>query len=140
GNRRAGLADHLCVDAELDVFRDEQAAGLEHLVPGQSPLGAVDLALGLGSETRVAPRVGHGPGHFCREGDGVRGASDREVTPDLQVVAVAGYGGRLEGDVGVVVRVEEVGAAEVRVTIRRAGGDARDIDLRQDAGGDAGGV
>src|SRR5204863_189488 len=81
---------------------------------------------------------------FDRHGDLLGDAVHGEVAGDVEDVLAAGRGdlGRLEGDLGELVGVEEVGAAEVLVAVGHAtvdgGGLDADVDRRGGgAGGDA---
>jgi hypothetical protein len=57
-------------------------------------------------------------------------ALDREVAVDLERFGVNGlYARELEGDVGVLLRLKEVGRAKVVVAHLRPGVDAGDVDL-----------
>src|SRR5690606_2530800 len=112
-----GLADDLSVDAELDLFGDHQTARFQQLIPRQAPLGAVDLARGLRSETGVAPRVLHRTGDFGFEGDRVGDAAHGEVALYDEVITVTVDRRRFEGDVRVVLSIEEVGGAQVGVAV-----------------------
>src|SRR5690606_7456205 len=110
---------------------------LEHLVPGEAPVGAVELAAGFGGDAGVAPGVGDELAELGLEGDGLGDAADGQLALDLVAVALRGDGGGLEAHLGVVLDVEEVGAAQVLVTAVVAGGDAGGVDLGGDVGGDA---
>ena len=58
-----------------------------------------------------------------------RDAVEREVALDLEVLVVDRFhGGRLEGDLGVVLGVEEVGGAQVAVALGLARVDAGRVD------------
>src|SRR5699024_9558164 len=89
----------------------------------------VDARLALEPDAGVAPRVGGGAVKLDVEGDRLGDVADGEVTGQL----VLGVGNLLdprgdERDLRELVRREEVVAAQVTVTVRTAGVDARGLD------------
>ena len=75
----SGLLGELDVDDELDLLGDQDAALFEVGVPGQAPVGAVELAGGLEAGLVVAPRVGGDAGELDVEGDRLGDALDGQV-------------------------------------------------------------
>src|ERR1700730_9552608 len=83
----------------LDLLADQDAAGLESLVPVQTELRAVDLRLGAQDDPLVAPGIGGESlvlaGHQDLPGDAMQG----EVTADVEAATVlAAHAGRVELD------------------------------------------
>src|SRR6478752_789965 len=58
GRDGSGVADRRDVELELDLLRDQHAAGLERGVPAQAPVLAVDAGATLEADAQVAERVG----------------------------------------------------------------------------------
>src|SRR2546423_4353874 len=86
GSRRSGdgrLLDGLHVDLDLDLVADQDAAGLQRLIPLQTPLAAVDLGRGVGAGALAAPRIFAAPfvGHV--EGDLDLLPADSRVADEL---------------------------------------------------------
>src|SRR3954462_2274511 len=134
GSGRLPAVD-LRLDLDLDRLADEHAAGLEGLVPGEAERLAVELGWGREAARVGAPRGGgdafddriehHGPGHP------VHGQVSLEDEPVALVVTDLRAG---EGDLGELLGVEEVGAAQVLVALRVTGRDAGGVDRDLDAG------
>src|SRR5688572_8205066 len=55
--RRRYFFHQFGVDRNLDVVADSQAAGFEHLIPGQPEVTALDLGRRAESGTLAAPRI-----------------------------------------------------------------------------------
>src|SRR5918993_43851 len=121
GKECSGLLGELHVERQLDLLGDEDATGLEGGVPGQVPVGAVDLAVGLEGGLLVAPRVGGDTVELDLEGDRLGDPLDGEVTGQRAAVE----GGAAERHLRVVLDIEEVRAAKVAVTVGGAAGDGR---------------
>ena len=124
---------HLNLDVDLDLLAHEHAARLEHLVPAQAEVAAVDAALETESEALIAPRILAGAARRRFERHLARRSVKRQVAGDL-VDAVAGCLDALAGECELreLLRVEEVRRAQVIVSLWLAGVDARDLDLRLD--------
>src|SRR6266545_5663390 len=120
----------LDLDLEPDPFANQQAAGLENLVPGDVPI----LALDLGRGREASPLAGHGVVppteelHIERHGPG--DVPDREVAHELEGgTAYRSQLGTLEPDLGEPFDSEEVVALQVVVAHLHAGLDAGYVDL-----------
>src|SRR6478735_10306655 len=75
----SGLLGELDVDDELDLLGDQDAALFQAGVPGQAPVGAVELAGGLEGGLVVAPGVGGDAVELDVEGDRLGDALDGQV-------------------------------------------------------------
>src|SRR5690349_11607731 len=128
GRARSGVADRRDVELELDLLGDEDAAGLERGVPGEAPVLAVDAGAALEADAQVAERVAGRAGRLEGDRDRLGLPLDGQLTGDDPVLAVALDLGRGEGDLLVVVGVEEVGRAEVAVAVGDTGVDAAGLD------------
>src|SRR3954454_23399142 len=106
------LGDGGDVELELDLVRHQEATGLERGVPGQAPLLAVEGGAALEAEAGVAERVLGRAGQLEVDRDRLGDVLDGQVAGDRPVVAVAGDLGGDEGDLGVGLDVEEVGAVQ----------------------------
>ena len=82
GSKRSGVADRADVELELDLVRDEHAAGLERGVPGEAPVLAVDGDVTLEADPDVAERVLSGAGLLEDDRDRLGGALDGQVAGD----------------------------------------------------------
>src|SRR4051795_6737180 len=122
------------VELELDLLAHEDAALVERDVEVQAPVAAVDRRLALEAGPEVAPRVIGGAGQLEVDGDGIGLAVDREVADQgVDVVVRLLDLGRGELDGRVDLDVEEVGAAQVRVTVLVARVHAVRVDRQMDA-------
>src|SRR5690606_6071568 len=100
GRCGSGLADRLALDLDGDLLADEDASGLERLVPGEAELLAVDLGGDAVAEQLLAPRVRAHAVELDGELDLLGHVTDGEVTDDLEHVAlVVGDALAAEGDV-----------------------------------------
>src|SRR5450631_3641313 len=126
--RRVGLGDRRDVELKLDLLADQYATGLQSRVEAQAPVGTADgratfethadVAVGVLRRADLLEDNGH------RMGDGLNG----QVAGDTPVGTVTLDSGGDEGDVGVVLNVEEVGGLEVAVALLLACGDAGGLD------------
>src|SRR6267142_2035543 len=119
------LLDQLEIDRDLDLVADGHTAGLEQLVPGEPEVLAVDLRRGTVAGALAAPRIlpaaflRHGQRHFLLD------VLNREVARHLQPVPVGDDLRASEAESREPVRIEEVGGAQVRVSLILSGIDAR---------------
>ena len=129
-------ADGFDVDGDFDFIADENAAGFEGVVPGESEGAATEFGGGGGTDTQHTPRVFDlGPGAFDFKGDGMGDAVDGEFAGDLAAVKGGLDPGADEGDGREFLIVEEFGALEVSVAVRVPGVDGGDFDGGFDGGG-----
>ena len=115
--------DQLDVDLDLDVLADHQATGFEQPIVGQAELGAVDGQSTAHAETCVAPGILDGAGDVDRHANRLGGPLDGQVTDSHQLIAIPLDRGTAEADLGVVLDIEEVRAAEIFVPTLVAGVD-----------------
>src|SRR5690606_9489209 len=123
------LQDGGHLELEGDLLAHEHATGLERRVPGEAPVLAVDDHAALEPEAGVAEGVDGGARVLEVEGDRAGRALDGEVAghPVGRVVHHLDRGAA-ELDGRVVLHVEEVVAAQVRVAVGVAGVDAGGLD------------
>src|SRR3954451_5019639 len=125
-----GALDSGNVELELDLLADEDAALVEREVPGQVPVATVDRRFALEADAEAAPRVHRGASELPVDGDRVGLAVDGEVADQGEDVVVDLLDlGADEGDLRVVLEVEEVGGLQVGVAVGVAGVHARGVDL-----------
>ena len=123
------LLDGRNLELDLDVFRNEDAAGLERSVEVDAEVLAVDLGLCLEAQTEVAEWVLSGSDLFNLEVDRLGGALDGEVTGDGAVAVLINVDvGGGEGKLWVLLHVEEVFVLYVAITVFVAGGDGVSLD------------
>src|SRR5690606_37281033 len=112
--------------------------GLQRLVPPQPPFAPVDLGLGGESGALLAPgvRADAFEGRLERHRHGL--TANLEFTCEAEAIAFLLvrplYTRASERDLRVILDVEEVRGAQVRIPVRHAGVDAGGIDLHDDAG------
>src|SRR5690349_18062251 len=121
------------LEDELDLVRDEEAAGLERGVPDQAPVPAVQGGRAVPTRAGVAVRVLGDAVELPGDIDGVGHPGDGEVAGGDDLIAVDLHGRAREGDAGVLCDLEEVGAAQVAVALVVAGGDAVGVDVHPEA-------
>src|SRR5690348_6724479 len=122
-------SEKLELEADLHLVADQQAAGFERLIPGQTEIAAADLRRRAESEALAAPRIRDPALLDDVERHLTRHAVDRQVAGELELAAAAIEHARpLERDARILLRVEEVGRAEVRVALRVACVDGIDVD------------
>src|SRR5689334_2062990 len=113
---------------DLDVVADEDAPRLQRLVPDETEVAAIDLAVGAEAHALATPRiasaafVGRGQLHFTRRAADREIADHRELLPRLGARALDPLA--LEGDARMVGDVEEVAGDEVAVALLDARVDA----------------
>src|SRR6478672_10520363 len=133
---RSGVLDGRDVELELDLLADEHAAGLERGVPGQAPVLAVDGGRALEADAQVAEGVTGRAGGLELDGDRLGDALHGQVAGDQPGGGVLALDlGRDEGDLLVVVGVEEVGGLQVAVAVGDTGVDAGGLDGQRDLRG-----
>ena len=130
--------DRLDVEDELDLVADDHPAAGELVLPGDAEVVAVDRGARLEADTaQVALVLVTDPERRLPlpeggdvERDGSRDAADRELDLALEGCAASALGEAPgEGDLGVILDVEEVAAAEVLVALLLAGPDPGGVDL-----------
>src|SRR5438477_12698477 len=72
-------AMRLDLDLDVDFLAHEEAARLDHHVPGHPPILAIDARLRRRGEHRLPLHVGSPPEELAREGDGPRDVLDRQL-------------------------------------------------------------
>src|SRR5579871_2348738 len=118
------------LQVDLHVLADQDAAGLQRLVPPGAELLALDDHLTVEGDLVVPPGVLGLPQLLHVDGDRLGHVADRQVAGHLQLVAARGGDlGALERQLGKLLDVEEVGRLEVTVALlvigRDAGGDRK---------------
>src|SRR3954453_14120959 len=112
------LLRQLQVGDDLDLVREGRLAARQGVVPADAELVAVDSCLELqaqaGSAERVVERLGVDAGDL----DGLGVGLDRDLTVDLELVAVGLDRVRGERQLRVALGVEEVGRLEVPLEVR----------------------
>src|SRR4029079_18068817 len=137
-----GVLDRRDVELEVDLVRDEHAAGVQGGVEADAVVAAVQDGRALVSRAHVAVRVGRQAGEVEGDGDGLGDVLDAQVAGhgELSVVELLDRGA-LEGDLREGRGVEEVVGAQVAVSLLVAGVDAGDVDADLRGGrGRVGGV
>src|SRR4051794_29518821 len=122
-----GLLRELQVGDDRDFVRESRLAARERVVPADPELVAVDLGLELQAEAGPAERVVECIGYDAGDLDGLGVALDRDLAIDRHLVAVAVDRLRLEGQLWVLLGVEEVRALEVCLEVLVLDLDARDL-------------
>src|SRR4051794_190092 len=82
------LLHGLCFDLDLHAVRDQNAAGLERLVPAQPPLTPIDLRPGGESGALFTPRILADSFEGGVEGDRHALPSDLELASNLEAVVL----------------------------------------------------
>src|SRR6185503_4357031 len=108
--------DRRDVGLEADLVREQEAATRKLCVPLEAEVGAVDRAGELESDAVVAPRIGAGADVLARECEGLRDALHGQLAFDDELVTSGLDGDRLEQDVRMALRVEEVGRLHMPVS------------------------
>src|SRR5207244_2315706 len=113
GDRGLGGRDGLNGQFDAGGLADKNSAGFESHVPGEAEVFAVDVGGGAEPDALVAERGGAAAVEVDLQRDGLGRAVHRQVADQLPgVVAQWVHAGRREGDSGVLLGVEEVGALE----------------------------
>src|SRR5690554_1826237 len=123
-----GLKGCLNLDRNLDLVADEEPAGLEGGVPVQPVILTVDLRPGLESDLLIAPRVASRAEVLALQLDRLCDAAKGKLAYEREAVArnITDFRA-LEGDGGVLVRLEEVGRTEVVVALAIVGRNRRGL-------------
>src|SRR5207237_3616540 len=123
-------AMRLDLDLDVDLLADEEAAGLDHHVPGHPPVLAIDARLRGCGEHRLAFHVRSPSEELAGEGDGPRNVFDRQIAVEFERRPARGpHGGALEGQHGVLLDLEEVAAHQVLVALLGVRRDAVGLHL-----------
>src|SRR3954468_24833069 len=125
-------------DDHVDLVADEQTATVHRDVEVDTPLLAGDLGGALETGAGAAPRVGLHAEELDVERDGLGDALDGQVAGNQQTLAAVDDVGADEGHRAVVLHVEEVAGAQVRVTVLVAGVDRVEVGGGAGPGGVAG--
>ena len=129
------LAHGLDLDLDLDLLADEQAAGLESLVPGKPERLAVDLGGGREADTLAAPQVGDDTHEFRVEGHLTRDPVDGEIALQRPLWSRdVTEPSRLEVDGRKLVDLQEVGRLQVVVARLLASRYRGRLDARRGLG------
>src|ERR1700760_287073 len=124
-----GLENALDLEVQVDLVADHGAVGAgDDAVEVDAEVLAADLALGREAGPRAAVSVRAEAVDLQAEGDRTGDFLDGEVAVDEVLAALLAHAGGLEGDVGVLLDVQEVLAADVVVAVALAGGDRGGVD------------
>src|SRR5690606_25304294 len=130
-----GFVNELSFDLDLHLLGDEHTSCFESLVPSQTEVFSIDLASQAEAYAHHAPRILSWPLVFSLEGDTLGGFTDGEVAGDLDVGTAHLDARALEGDVWMVLCVEEIRRSEVPVALRLSGVNSFGSYLRFYLGG-----
>src|SRR3954462_13867216 len=113
---RSGVAENgLDLELDGDLVTDDDAAAVHRHLDVDAELVAVDLGLGREAGAEAAVGVRAEAVELQVQDDGLGGALDRELALDLPVGTIGAHSGGAEAHLRVVLDVEEVGRADVRV-------------------------
>src|SRR3712207_3960908 len=129
---RSGAEHGLDLELDVDLVAAGDGAAVHRHVDVHAELLAGDLGLGAEAGAGAAVGVGAEAVELELQGDRLGDALDGQVALDGPVGAVGADGGGPEGHLGVVAHVEEVGGADVRVTLLLTGVDRVHVDLGGD--------
>src|SRR5579864_1234706 len=121
------------VEDELDGVTHEHTAGLEHAIPDEAVVRALELSTQRERDP-LTVAVDDGAAHLSVEQDRSGDALDGELSGEREMPAVAvelDLRG-VEGDLRVALDVEEVGRAQMGVSLRVKGLEAFDVDRSDD--------
>src|SRR3954447_15204216 len=119
--------DKLQVDDDRDLVGQRGVAARERVVPVEPEAGAVDLGLELEPEALAAVGVGSRIVDVTDDLDRLGVALQRQLAGHREVVAGAADLARLEAQLREALRVEELGALQVRRQVRVLHLDAADL-------------
>src|SRR5215467_1779395 len=123
------LANGFQLDLDLDLIADQEAASFESHIPVQTKILPVEVRLRAKPGNGLAQWIGADAVEGDVEGDLARLSADREITGYAEVLARTGYAPTLKSDRGMVGDVEEVGRAEVLVSLGIAGDQRRHVNF-----------
>src|SRR5262249_10365305 len=120
---------------DVDAIADQDAAGLQHLIPFEAEVLPVHGTFGDESHPLVAPRILGPAAVLDVEGHLPRDVTDRQVAGHPAAVVVLLLDAPApEAELGKLLDIEEIGRSEVCVSLGHAGVDAgrinRDLDDR----------
>src|SRR5579859_1685702 len=123
------FSDRFHFDFDLDLIADQKSAGFQGHIPVQAEVFAIDLC--FGGEPRNGLAIWTVAHTIERDvqGNFARLSANGEVAGHREVVAWTRYARADEGDGWVRGDVEEVGRAEVFVSLRIAGDQRRHVNL-----------
>src|SRR5436190_2707249 len=130
--------DRLDVEHELDLVRHDHAAARDLVLPRDAEVVPVDLRRGLEADpSQLAPVLVADPERrlpFAEVADVERDRPSRPADREVDLALECRTAGAIrepaaEGDLGVVLDVEEVGRAQVLIANRLTGPDSRCVDL-----------
>src|SRR3954451_2403897 len=129
-----GAEDGLDLELDGDLVTDDDTAAVHRHLDVDAEVVAVDL--GLGREAGAVAAVGVRSEAVELQGQGDRAgvALEGQLALDGPVGAVGAHRGGPEGHLRVVLDVEEVGGADVRVALLLAGVDRGELDRGGDGG------
>src|SRR3954462_4255430 len=132
---RSGVAENgLDLELDGDLVTDDDAAAVHRHLDVDAELVAVDLRLGGEAGARAAVGVRAEAVELEVQDDGPRDALDGQLALDGPVGAVGLHRGGPEDHGRVVLDVEEVSRADVRVTLLLTGVDGAELDAGLDRG------
>src|SRR5262249_13907988 len=102
--------DGLHFEIDVDAIADEDAAGLEHLIPGETEVLSVERRLCGEPDALVTPRISGAIAVLDVEGDLACDVPDREVSEYTVVSVVESFDSLAsKSELGKRLHVEEVG-------------------------------
>jgi len=127
---RCSWHDHLYVEIDVDFVADDNAAGVQGLVPGNSKILAVNSGGTGNGSTLQAPRILDGRLGGANLKNCLLGhAANGQVACDFEPAGSGGFDlGGLENHGRILGDVEEISAHKVLVSVRFASIDGRRVD------------
>src|SRR5437660_4464483 len=124
------LIERFQVDLNIDIFADQHAATLKRCVPVEAPFFAVQLCFGAQTRNLHTPGIFPLTVVFCIESHRLRYAAHRQIAEYLVLIATRVLDLRaLKGEHRVMLRIEEIGRAQVPIALFIACIDAGSINL-----------
>src|SRR6186713_3144794 len=124
--------DRRDVGLETDLVREQEAAARKRCVPLEAEVGAVDRADELESDAVVAPRIGARADVLARQCEGLRDALHGQLAVDDEFAASGLDGDRLEPELRMALRVEELGRLHMPVARLVERGDRGSVGAARD--------